>query len=152
MYLGDEPEVETDDAFMTPIKKKKCSKGEVFCMNTWLDNMLTWIDTNITQFFFTKGCYLMVLKPLKNFTWTIHMTLVFLFVSGDKDLITLEPLNGSDSCAQGKVIRQPQAGTPTNEWQSIIFLDKQFFFLKHFFTRYIDEKSALTCIFTSQCK
>jgi hypothetical protein len=30
MYLGDEPEVETNDAFMTPIKKKNVLKVKYF--------------------------------------------------------------------------------------------------------------------------
>jgi hypothetical protein len=48
----------------------------------------------------------MISKPLRNFTRNMHMMPVFLFVSDNKKLMTVELLNGSSSCAQGKVIRQ----------------------------------------------
>jgi hypothetical protein len=49
---------------------------------------------------------LMISKPLRNFTRNMHMMPVFLFVSDNKKLMTVELLNGSSSCVQGKVIRQ----------------------------------------------
>jgi hypothetical protein len=48
----------------------------------------------------------MISKLLRKFTSNMHMMPVFLFVSDNKKLMTVELLNGSNSCVQGKVIRQ----------------------------------------------
>jgi hypothetical protein len=48
----------------------------------------------------------MISKPLRNFTRNMHVMPVFLFVSDNKKLMTVELLNEIDSCVQGKFIRQ----------------------------------------------
>jgi hypothetical protein len=48
----------------------------------------------------------------RNFIRNMHMIPVFLFTSDNKKLMTVELLNGSGSCVQGKVIRQAQELIP----------------------------------------
>jgi hypothetical protein len=43
----------------------------------------------------------------------MHMILIFLFIQGNKDLMTMEWLSGSNFCAKGQVIKQAHELNPT---------------------------------------
>jgi hypothetical protein len=71
-------------------------------MIMYIYNLLTSLCIN-TRHLFRLGWYLMISKPLRNFTRSMHMMPVFLFVSDNKKLMTVELLNGSGSCVKGRL-------------------------------------------------